>query len=301
MWKLWPLGKIFGVELKIHGTFMLLLAFFALSGFFQGGALQAGLSLALGLVLFLVVILHEFGHILAAKHFGIPSKDIILSPLGGIARGQGLPKKPSHEMAIAAAGPAVNLVLAGVTYLGLQAIPWTHIGPGGGFAGSLMNWFFTINVVLALFNLIPALPMDGGRILRAALTHKMGYLRATQTAAKVARWTTLAMAIYAISTGHFTLLLIAGAVFVLSWMEIFQAHVKQAQAHPMFQAFGGAGGGRGHTHPHSSGGGVVVDQDGNVVGGHPRAGWSSVENVRPTQDSNGWSVQSARWLDSGPK
>lgn len=295
MWKLWPLGKIFGVELKIHGTFVLLLAFFALSGFFQGGALQAGISLALALILFAVVILHEFGHILAAKHFGIPSKDIILSPLGGIARGQGLPKKPSHEMAIAAAGPAVNLVLAGLSYLGVQFIPWAQLGPAGGFAGSLMNWFVTINVVLLLFNLIPALPMDGGRILRAALTNKMGYLRATQAAAKVARWTTLAMAIYAIATGHFTLLLIAGAVFILSWMEIAQAHVKQAQSNPIFQAFRNAGGGG--TGPGPGGGGVVVDQNGNVVGGYPRSGWSSVENVRPTQDGSGWSVQSARWLE----
>jgi stage IV sporulation protein FB len=298
MWKLWRIGKVFGVPLMMHGTFVLLLAFYAISGFLAGGAAQAVLNLALGLTVFAVVVLHELGHIAAYKHYGLKAKDIILSPLGGIARGIGMTKDPKAEFVIAAAGPAVNVVLAGLALLAVKFTPWTALGATAPFSLALTQWFLNINVVLLVFNLIPALPMDGGRMLRAALTRKMGYLNATKMAAKVARWSTLAMAIYAIATGTLTLLLIAGMIFVLSWVEVAQAHVGAAHSNPAFQAFRGfSRGGFPGTGGPVSGGATIVDQYGNPVGGAAGGGWSSAEHVRPTADGRGWTVQSVRFLE----
>lgn len=294
MWKLWRIGKIWGIEVKLHGTMMLLAAFYVISGALSGGLSLAALNLVLGVMLFGVVLLHELGHMAAYRRYGIRAHDILLTPLGGIARGLGSPKTPGQEFAIAAAGPAVNVVLGGLAYLSLMALPWSNWGASGAFAGVLTRWFLGINVTLLLFNLIPALPMDGGRMLRAALTTKMGFLRATQLSAKIARWATFAMALLALYTGSFSLLFIAGMVYLLSWAEVAQAQVAQATRNPLFQAFRGF-----TTNPgaRQSGAAVVVDQFGNPVGGGPRSGWSSAENVHPTADGRGWTVQSVRWLD----
>ncbi len=319
MWKLWRIGTVFGVPLMMHGTFVLLLAFYAISGLAQGGAAGALLNLALGITVFAVVVLHELGHIAAYRHYGIKAKDIILSPMGGIARGIAGPggggafQKPKQELVIAAAGPAVNLVLAGLTYAAIRLAPWTALGDSAVVVWSLAKWFLTMNVFLLVFNLIPALPMDGGRMLRAVLTGKMGFLKATQVAARVARWATLAMAIYGVATGNFTLLLVAGAVYVMSWMELAQAHASQVTNNPLFRIFGGGAPGAGFPGGGFPGGGFqrggfsgggaggpaggVVDQYGNPVGGGGGAGWSSAEHVRPTPDGQGWTVKSVRWLE----
>lgn len=299
MWKLWRIGTVFGIPLMMHGTFVLLLAFYAISGFLAGGALQAGLNLVLGLTVFAVVVLHELGHLAAYRFYGVKAKDIILSPLGGIARGVGgdVFKNPRAEFVIAAAGPAVNVALAGLAWVIREATPWIRLGESGVIALSLLQWFLNVNVFLMLFNLIPALPMDGGRMLRALLTPKMGFLRATNMAAKVARWSTLAMALYGIYSGSFTLVLIAAMIFVLSWVEVAQAHIRQAA--PAFGIFrggsqrGSVGGGPMGGFP----GGPVVDQHGNPVGGFPGGGWSSAEHVHPTADGRGWTVQSVRFLE----
>ncbi len=293
MWKLWRIGKIWGIEVKLHGTMMLLAAFYVISGALSGGLSVATLNLALGVMLFGVVLLHELGHMAAYRRYGIRAQDILLTPLGGIARGLGTPKNPRQEFVIAAAGPAVNVVLGGLAYLSLLALPWSSWGASGVFADVLMRWFLGINVTLLLFNLIPALPMDGGRMLRAALTPKMGFLKATQLSAKIARWATLGMALLALYTGSFSLLFIAGMIYLLSWAEVAQAQVAQATRNPFFQAFRGFSANPGANR----GGPTVVDQFGNPVGGGPRAGWSSAEHVRPTADGRGWTVQSVRWLD----
>jgi Zn-dependent protease len=272
------LGKIFGVDVKVHGTFLLLLAFVAISGLLKGGMFQALLSLALSVIIFSVVVMHEFGHILAARRYGVRTKDVILSPLGGVARLLGMPKDPNAEIAIAAAGPAVNLLLAGVGSLLLQISVMAHpTTMAMAFASALVGWFVTVNLVLLGFNLIPAIPMDGGRILRALLSKKQGHMKATQTAAKVARWSALAMAVYAIYAGHFMLLLIAGFVFVMSWVEVMQANVRQAQQNPLMHLFRGAQQAQGQP---QGGYGQVVDQNGN-----------------PVQDNGGWRVTGARWAD----
>lgn len=293
MWKLWRLGKIFGIEVKLHGTMLLLAAFYVISGALSGGAAMAALNLALGVMVFAVVLLHELGHLAAYRRYGLRAHDILLTPLGGIARGLGAPKTAWQEFVIAAAGPAVNVVLGALAYLALLGVPWQTLGPNAAVAGILTRWFVGVNVTLLLFNLIPALPMDGGRMLRAALTPKMGFLRATQLSAKIARWATLGMALLALYTGSFSLLLIAGMVYMLSWAEVAQAQVAQAAQNPLFQAFRGFSSRPGGGAP----GPTVVDQYGNPVGGHPRGGWSSAEHVQPTSDGRGWTVQSVRWIE----
>lgn len=276
MTKTRSLGKIFGVEVKVHGTFLLLLAFIAISGLLNGGLIQSLLSVTLAFVVFGIVVLHEFGHILAARKFGIPTKDVILSPLGGMARLQKLPANPYQEMVVAAAGPAVNLVLAGIGLLIQPLVVSTSAA--GAFFAALLGWFITINLVLIAFNLIPALPMDGGRILRAALTKKQGHLKATQTAARVARWSALAMAIYAVASGQLMLLIIAAFVFGMSWVEVMQAKMQAAQTNPLYQVFQHAQ--RTQQRPSPSGHtGQVVDQYGNPV------------------DGPSWSVRNVRWAD----
>ena len=270
------LGKIFGVEVKMHGTFLLLLAFVAISGLLKGGLFQGLLSVALSVIIFGVVVLHEFGHILAARKYGINTKDVILSPLGGVARLMGMPKNPNAEMVIAAAGPAVNLVLAGLGSLVLQlSVMANPASFGMAFFSALTGWFVTINLVLLGFNLIPAIPMDGGRILRAFLSKKQGHLKATQTAAKVARWSALGMALYGVYSGQVMLIVIAGFVFVMSWMEVMQASVRQAQQNPFVHLFRGAA-----QQPRQSYDGYsrVVDQDGN-----------------PVQANDGFRVTGVRW------
>lgn len=278
MLKTRSLGKIFGVEVKMHGTFLLLLAFVAISGLMQGGLFQALLSVALSVVIFSVVVMHEFGHIMAARRYGVRTKDVILSPLGGVARLQGMPPNPNAEIVVAAAGPAVNLALAGLGALLLQVSAVAHpVTMGAAFFAALVGWFVTINLVLLGFNLIPAIPMDGGRILRALLSKKQGHLKATQTASKVARWCALGMAIYAIYSGQFILLMIAGFVFVMSWVEVMQANVRQAQQNPFVHLFRGA---QRPSGPATGGYARVVDQDGNPVTG-----------------GDSWRVTNVRWSD----
>jgi Zn-dependent protease len=300
MWKLWRVGKIFGIPLMIHGTFVLLMAFYAISGLLSGGVPSAVLNLALALTVFAVIVLHELGHLAAYRRYGLRAKDIILTPLGGIARGigqLGSQTRPWQEFVIAAAGPAVNVALAGLTWLALRLTPWAELGSVGPFSLALTEWFLNVNLFLLLFNLIPALPMDGGRMLRAALTHRLGFLKATQVAARVARWATLAMAIYALATGSLSLLLVAGMIFVMSWLEVAQAHVGEVQRRsPLFTGF--PGGFEPQAGSKAPAGGTVVDQYGNPVDGWPSGtGWSSAEHVQPTPDGRGWTVRSVRWLE----
>ncbi len=183
------LGKIAGIDLKVHATFFLLLIWAAFSTLFSGGTTTAMLAeLGFLLALFLFVILHELGHALMARRFGYPTQDITLLPIGGVARMEELPEDPKQELLVAIAGPLVNMLLAGAFLIGLLlsgffAQPLTLDLITGNFWVRLMS----VNLSLALFNLIPAFPMDGGRILRALLASRMGRVQATRTAATVGK------------------------------------------------------------------------------------------------------------------
>ena len=211
----WNIGKIAGVELKIHLTFFFLVIWIGLSTLINGGSSTAALmEILFILALFLCVVLHEFGHALAAKGFGITTRDITLLPIGGLARLETMPEDPKEELIVAASGPAVNVVIAGLLLITLL-LTGTLSQPLE--ISSFMNNFWlrllTVNISLVIFNLIPAFPMDGGRVLRSLLASQMDYVKATQIAANVGRGLAVIMGIAGFFVNPF---LILTAIFIWS-------------------------------------------------------------------------------------
>jgi Zn-dependent protease/CBS domain-containing protein len=170
-----PIVRIAGIQLRIHVTFLLLIIWVALS--------SASVAV-LVLLLFLCVVLHEFGHALAAKAYGINTPDITLLPIGGVARLERIPEEPRQELVIAAAGPAVTAIIALSLFVVIASHGASELNASLQ-SGDLLANLFKINLYLLLFNLIPAFPMDGGRVLRALLATRLTYARATQVAATV--------------------------------------------------------------------------------------------------------------------
>lgn len=216
-----------GIDVKLHITFPLILIFAALQfGLVSGlvsGAIFGVVAIA---ILFALVTLHELGHSFAAQYYGVPVKQIVLSPIGGVAQLREMPDKPVQELVIAAAGPAVNfavalIMLALIPVFGLTiSNPLAVLGGQSGFGlESLFSYIFVYNIFLALFNLIPAFPMDGGRILRALLAMRMDYVRATDLAANIGRIAAVLMGIYAVLNGAFFLAFIAFFIFNAAGQE----------------------------------------------------------------------------------
>ena len=207
------LARIAGTDVKVHVTFLLLLGFFAWEGYQTGGAAGAVTESLLILAIFACVLLHEFGHILMAGRFGIRTPDILLLPIGGVARLEQIPEQPRRELAIALAGPAITLAIAAVLYavLRLSGHPTSALSaePAAPFIGQVA----AINLYLLVFNLIPAFPMDGGRVLRAALASRLGLVRATRIAAGVGQLLAVGFGLLAI-LGPFQPILLLIAVFV---------------------------------------------------------------------------------------
>jgi Zn-dependent protease len=200
MFTSWRLGRIFGFPVEINLSFLLLLAvvYFAFGGL--AGVLVVGLAFA-------SVLLHELGHALVARRLGVHVSGIELSFFGGAAKMVQMPRSANHEIAIAAAGPAVSLVLAGAGF-----------GLGALLHGGLFTLIGEVNLVLAAFNLIPALPMDGGRILRALLTRKMDFVRATDIAVSVSRVAAVGFGILGL-LGNFQLLVLAPLLWMMGTRE----------------------------------------------------------------------------------
>jgi Zn-dependent protease/CBS domain-containing protein len=215
-------------EVRIHVTFLLLLAFFAFTGHARGGTAGALVSLAFILALFLCVLLHEFGHALAAARYGIKTPDITLLPIGGVARLQRMPDQPVQELVVALAGPLVNVVIAAGLFLGGLG-RWTGWrgmadvdNPYADFLGTLM----TVNIWLVVFNLIPAFPMDGGRVLRALLATRLNYARATRIAATVGQVLAFGFAAYALVNRNPMLILIAVFIYFGAAQEAAAAQMR---------------------------------------------------------------------------
>lgn len=185
----WKIGRLLGIDLRLHVTFLLLplwVAFSEYSRHYRWEDVATGLGVT-GL-LFGFIILHELGHTLTARHFGIRTRDIILLPIGGVARMQRMPARPVQELLVAGAGPAINLVLALACFLMLYARGGAAALPDPpSVRGDVLAWLAWINLTLGLFNLLPAFPMDGGRVLRALLALRLDYLRATDIAAAIGR------------------------------------------------------------------------------------------------------------------
>jgi len=183
----WRIGRIAGIDVRVHPTFLILLAWVGLTHVAAGDGWAAAVrEIGFLLLLFGIVVLHEFGHALAAQRYGIRTRDITLLPIGGIARLERIPEEPRKELVIALAGPAVNVALAaglfGVLLLGSRT---DALANPTLFDGDLLVRLFWVNVWLAGFNMIPAFPMDGGRVLRALLAFGGDYLQATRVAAGI--------------------------------------------------------------------------------------------------------------------
>ena len=183
----WRLATVAGIPIKVHGTFAILIVFILGSGLASGHGVAASLASVLFiLAIFVTIILHELGHALTARRFGIKTRDITVLPIGGLARLECMPDIPRQELWVALAGPAVNLVIGAVCYALMVASvgtgPTLTLDPSG---PSFLERFTSVNFALAIFNMIPAFPMDGGRALRAVLAERIDYTRATQVAASV--------------------------------------------------------------------------------------------------------------------
>jgi Zn-dependent protease/CBS domain-containing protein len=221
------IARVAGTEVRIHITFLLFLAWIAFTYFKIGGSSAAIEGVLFILALFGCVLLHEFGHVLAARRFGISTPDITLLPIGGVARLQRMPDQPWQELIVAVAGPMVNVIIAGalLLYLGpidkLALIERIH-DPRFAFLAKLAS----VNIWMILFNLIPAFPMDGGRILRSLLAMALPYGRATQIAAWIGQALAFVFGFIGLFFHHPLLLFIALFVFLGAQQEAAMAQIK---------------------------------------------------------------------------
>ena len=224
------LARVAGIDVRIHLTFLLLPAYFALVAYGKAGLPAAIGAVVYTLLVFLCVLLHEFGHALAARRYGIRTADITLWPIGGVARLERMPDKPLQELVVALAGPAVNVVIALVLALALGLSGSFFRDPGlEPDVMQLWNLPYSLlaaNIILVLFNLIPAFPMDGGRVLRALLATRLNYARATQIAATVGQ-------ICAIIFGFIGFFWNGGPTLILIAFFIFMAASQEATAAQM--------------------------------------------------------------------
>ncbi len=187
------IGKVAGTVIRVHITFLLFLAWIFAASYASGGAATAWDSLIFLLLLFLCVLLHEFGHIFTARAFGVPTPYVTLLPIGGVAQLERIPEEPRQEFLIAIAGPLVNVVITIVLVVAGAHLQSSAAAGLDNTQFSLIDRLAAVNLFLALFNLIPAFPMDGGRVLRAALASRLGYVRATEIAAAIGQFVAFAL------------------------------------------------------------------------------------------------------------
>jgi Zn-dependent protease/predicted transcriptional regulator len=216
------LGKVAGIGIFIHWTFSLLILFIIFMNYKSGqNTIQIIWSVVFILCIFITVLLHELGHALAAKNYNIKTKDITLLPIGGLARLERIPEKPLEELIVAFAGPLVNIALAFITAFFIS-IPdntdklMTELSNGVNANNFFLN-FFLVNFWLAIFNLIPAFPMDGGRVLRALLSFKLPRNVATRIAARIGQFLAMAFIILGFFTSPFLIFI---GIFVIIGAQI---------------------------------------------------------------------------------
>lgn len=232
------LGSMFGVPIHLHVSFLIVVGLVMYIMWPEGirGVIDGLLFITAAYV---CVVLHEFGHILTARHFGIPTRKVWILPIGGVALLERLPEKPREELWVIGMGPAVNFVLAvalapvvWALYVKAGSPDWMALAEGTA-GGPLLEFVLALalwNVIMMVFNLLPAFPMDGGRILRALLQFRFGRLQATRYAVNVARVMALAMIVFSIWQSMFTLGLVAVFVLVVSRMELRMEKRRALQA-----------------------------------------------------------------------
>jgi Zn-dependent protease/predicted transcriptional regulator len=225
----WKLGTFAGIDVFVHATFLLIVGWYGFTYWQETRTLFGALEgVAFILLLFLAVTLHEYGHALTARKFGVQTRDITLYPIGGVARLERMPEKPIQELWVALAGPAVNVVIAAILFIYLALtnalVPFSQLTLT---TGSFIERLMLVNVSLVLFNLIPAFPMDGGRVLRAILAMNMDYVRATQIAATVGQGLAFLFGLAGLF-GNPSLLFIAFFVWMGASQEASLVQVKNA-------------------------------------------------------------------------
>ena len=212
------IGRIAGIRIQLHVTFVLFIGWIAVTrGLFTANPERAISAVLLLLLVFACVLLHELGHALTARRYGVVTRDIILLPIGGVARLQRMPDKPTQEIVVALAGPAVNVVIAGVLLLVSRGLRGSVLEMA--LHGAMVPTLILVNVMMVLFNLIPAFPMDGGRVLRAALALKLPYARATRIASYVGQAIALLLAGAGLFMSNVALMFIALFVFLAAGEE----------------------------------------------------------------------------------
>ena len=238
----WKFGRVAGIDLYLHASFALVLALPLLTG-------QGLLGVSLVASLFVCILLHELGHALMARRFGIPTLDITLYPIGGVARLSRMPRAPGAELLIALAGPAVNVGIALSLAIVLAPVGlWLGsstavVGIGGPV--DVLRWLLGMNVLLAGFNLIPAFPMDGGRVLRALLSGRLGRLRATEVAATIGQVLAILFGLGCLLvtlTGQGNLLIqtaLAAFLYLVAGAELSHVRAEEARLRPR-EPVGGA-------------------------------------------------------------
>jgi Zn-dependent protease len=225
------LGRFLGIDVFLHFTFLILLAVIWGSSFLVRGPSAALEATGLWLAIFGCVLLHEYGHALAARGYGIRTHDITLLPIGGLARLEKMPDKPAQEIVVAVAGPAVNVVIAAL--LGILILATGGFQPVGELdvaRGSFLQRLFAINIGLVLFNMLPAFPMDGGRVLRGVLALTMDHTRATRIAAVVGQGMAVLFIIVAVLTKAPILFLIAFFVWIGAQAEVGASEARSVLA-----------------------------------------------------------------------
>jgi Zn-dependent protease/CBS domain-containing protein len=223
------IGTFAGIGVYVHATFLILIAWVAFAHWQTEQSVRAAVAgVAFVLALFGCVVLHEFGHALTARRYGIRTRDITLLPIGGLARLERMPDDPRQELWVALAGPAVNVVIAAVLFVllqvtnsmaGVETLTMTQ--------GSFIERLMIVNIALVVFNLLPAFPMDGGRVLRATLAIRMEYTRATQVAANIGQGMALLFGLVGLFLNPF-LIFIALFVWIGAGQEAAMTQMRSA-------------------------------------------------------------------------
>ena len=269
----WKLGRFAGVDVYLHFTFLLMLGWFAISDAVAGRSLMAGVwGLGFTVALFASVLLHEYGHALTARRFGVGTRDITLYPIGGVASLERMPDDPKQELWVALAGPAVNVAIAVALYLIAQLTGiWTPLSQLSLNSGSFIERLMLVNISLVIFNLLPAFPMDGGRVLRAILAMRMNYVRATDWAANLGKGMAALFGLMGLFNSPM-LLLVAGFVWLAATGEAKATRMKYAWSYapntnPTYNDFDA------QSHEVVT---VPVMRDGHVVGWTHYRRWTNV-------------------------